>query len=531
MRDYGEDTATIWGGDERCEHDFSPSQTEHDNLRYRGATSVVGNEKNEEIHKGKENSSGVFCSKCGCWRGQLGLEPSPDLYIEHLRMVFAEVKRVLKKTGTCWVNIGDSYSNRGECDPSRWKGKEVAYRPACNLKSLPPKCMVMVPERFAFMMFDLGYTLRNKIIWKKDNPMPISVKDRFNTTWEYVYFFTKNNKPVYWYNDKTGLMVGKKPTSQIEGVDWDWKEVVDVNSHEESANTGFFNKEPYMENNPHRVRLEGEKNLKKVTHWHSVDYWFDLDAVREPHTESGIERAKYKLSDWKGASGNSSWCQTKDNPSRKYLELNPSGKNPGDVFVINTEAYPDAHFATFPMKLVKKPLLAGCPAEVCKHCGMARVRITKSNSNWDERVQKGAIGSTKELGHTTTHGKGVSHDLYYNGKTIGWTDCLCGKNPNSCFFCGYNEEHGNLKLKNGIYICDECLLQGKGLEDKWHPGIVLDPFAGSGTVGIVAEKFGRSSILIDIKKDYCKMTFKRLKPLVEQTKLSGERSTIKKEGF
>jgi len=111
LRDYGEDTATIWGGDEECEHDFSPSGIEHDNLRYRGATSIVGNEKNEEIHKGKEGSSGMFCSKCNAWHGQLGLEPTPELYIEHLCMVFAEAKRVLKKTGTCWVNISDTKSS------------------------------------------------------------------------------------------------------------------------------------------------------------------------------------------------------------------------------------------------------------------------------------------------------------------------------------------------------------------------------------------------------------------------------------
>jgi len=127
------------------------------------------------------------------WHGQLGLEPTPELYIEHLRMVFAEVKRVLKKTGTCWVNIGDTYnSNSGFSRATNGWGRDGRAGGSADKNeyaNLPAKCMCMIPERFAFMMIDLGYTLRNKIIWHKPNPMPSSVKDGFNTTYEMLYFF------------------------------------------------------------------------------------------------------------------------------------------------------------------------------------------------------------------------------------------------------------------------------------------------------------------------------------------------------
>ena len=424
LRDYGADTATIWGGDKDCEHDFSPSETQHDNLRYRGAISIVGNEKNEEIHKGKENSSGAFCSLCGAWHGQLGLEPTPELYIEHLRMVFAEVKRVLKKTGTCWVNIGDSYAGSskgiGSSPDPKWRkarNDDMKHKTDWDGINLPAKCMCLIPERFAFMMIDLGYILRNKIIWHKPNSMPSSVKDRFNTTYEMLYFFSKSKK-----------------------------------------------------------------------------YWFDLDAVREEHKPESLIRVK---GNWNGHREPMSSYQGMD---IKRM-CSPSGKNPGDFWSINTQPFPEAHFAVFPEKLCEKPILAGCPAEVCTHCGKARVRITKTiediNNVPKEGWKKSYRGKTELNG--SPQERSVS-ELYKESlskqrETIGWTDCPCSD------------------------------------ENKYEPGITIDPFGGSGTVGIVAEKLGRSSILIDIKKDYCEMAFKRLKTLTEQTKLIGERSEIEKIGF
>ena len=333
LRDYGEDTATIWDGNKDCEHEWREKVD---------IISSGGKGHKQDTNKGSWfKASSSFCQKCNAWYGQLGLEPTPELYIKHLYMIFAEIKRVLKKTGICWVNIGDSYSNKGESNPS--------------------KCMVMIPERFAFMMIDSGYILRNKIIWHKPNPMPSSVKDRFNMTYEMLYFFSKSRK-----------------------------------------------------------------------------YWFDLDAVREEHKPESLIRVKGK---WNGHREPMSSFQGMD---IKRM-CSPLGKNPGDVievskeewleycnylwdlsceypdfFSINTQSFPEAHFAVFPGKLCEKPILAGCPKS----------------------------------------------------------------------------------------------------------GIILDPFGGSGTISIEAEKLNRSSIIIDIKKEYCEMAFKRLSKLALQAKLDGKRSII-----
>lgn len=317
----------------------------------------------------------------------------------------------------------------------------------------------MIPERFAFMMIDSGYILRNKIIWHKPNPMPSSVKDRFNMTYEMLYLFVKNNKPAYWYNDKTGAMVDKKPISQIEGIDWDWKETGNVNEN-------------------------GKSKLKKLLHWHSVDYWFDLDVVRVEHKPESLIRIK---GTWNG--------HREPMSSFQGMEIkrmcNPLGKNPGDIWRINTQSFPEAHFAVFPEELCEKPILAGCPAEVCKHCGKARVRIVET-----EFIHRGDKGHARRGLEEESKGnrmigiisrEKIGWNQYH---TLGWTDCQC-----------------------------------KG-EDKYEPGILLDPFGGSGTVSIEAEKLDRSSIIIDIKKEYCKMAFKRLSKIASQAKLDGRRSVI-----
>lgn len=143
--------------------------------------------------------------------GQLGLEPTFQEYINKLCNIFDEVKRVLKKDGTCWVNIGDTYGGSGKgamgyLDKStlhghsgeNTKGRRMA-KESWNFKKAPkvngePKSLCQIPSRFAIEMCDRGWILRNEIIWYKPNCMPSSVKDRFTVDFEKIYFFTKNQK-------------------------------------------------------------------------------------------------------------------------------------------------------------------------------------------------------------------------------------------------------------------------------------------------------------------------------------------------
>jgi len=140
--------------------------------------------------------------------GQLGLEPTFDEYINKLCDIFDEVKRVLRKDGTCWVNLGDTYGGTGAGQEKNMdaKGKQTAGQyelsaKARDLKSRTTKdlskSLIMIPFRFAIEMVNRGWILRNTIIWHKPNCMPSSVKDRFTVDFEYLFFFVKNK--TYWF--------------------------------------------------------------------------------------------------------------------------------------------------------------------------------------------------------------------------------------------------------------------------------------------------------------------------------------------
>lgn len=137
--------------------------------------------------------------------GQWGLEPTFDLYLEHLWEMMDEIYRVLKKTGTAWINLGDSYSTQSGTSAAMAKGKkydnETTYLTnrgeSKNLikdKNLPNKCLLLLPHRFAIGCIDRGWIVRNDIIWAKRNGMPESVTDRFSKKHEYFFLMSKSEK-------------------------------------------------------------------------------------------------------------------------------------------------------------------------------------------------------------------------------------------------------------------------------------------------------------------------------------------------
>ena len=136
--------------------------------------------------------------------GQIGLEKTYQEYIKKLIDVFNEIKRILKKEGTCFVNLGDSYNNHN------WAGnklnkfasqtitpKNIVFGRGGDL-GLPDKSLMLIPHRFAIAMLDNGWRLRNTLIWIKPNAMPESVQDRWKKAHEYIFFFTKSKK--YYFN-------------------------------------------------------------------------------------------------------------------------------------------------------------------------------------------------------------------------------------------------------------------------------------------------------------------------------------------
>ena len=140
--------------------------------------------------------------------GQLGLEKNPEEYVTKMVEVFREVKRVLKKEGTLWLNLGDSYNGGGRggigCENASIKqftNTGTLTMPKVNLvENLKPKDLVGIPWRVAFSLQAGGWYLRQDIIWAKPNPMPESVTDRCTKSHEYIFLLTKSQK--YYFDNE-----------------------------------------------------------------------------------------------------------------------------------------------------------------------------------------------------------------------------------------------------------------------------------------------------------------------------------------
>ena len=183
---------------------------------------------------------------------QLGLEETVEEYLERLISVFDEAWRVLKDSGTVFVNMGDTYSNvnskfiSGSNNKNYYIDKQTAKtRKKTDIRR---KSKMMIPERFAIAMIERGWILRNEIIWHKPNVVPEAVNDRFTNDFEKIYFFTKNEKYYFEkqyepYSEKTltafkdGIMpTGKKKMlgageskTGMREINKPWKALYDQN--------------------------------------------------------------------------------------------------------------------------------------------------------------------------------------------------------------------------------------------------------------------------------------------------------------
>ena len=144
---------------------------------------------------------------------QIGLEDTPESFIENLTGIFREVRRVLTKDGTLWVNLGDGYYGSGKafgdntttaCKQVTNKGSQLhrgkkAKKPATLMPhpTLKPKDVMGLPWMFAFALRNDGWYLRSDIIWEKPNVMPESVRDRPTRSHEYIFLFTKSREYYY----------------------------------------------------------------------------------------------------------------------------------------------------------------------------------------------------------------------------------------------------------------------------------------------------------------------------------------------
>lgn len=262
--------------------------------------------------------------------GQMGLEETLEEYIEVMVNVFTEVKRVLKPEGTLWLNIGDSYygSYKGQKDAKkvnlRNKGCVIGnfLPPARSELNMKPKDLMGVPWLLAFALRSTGYYLRRDIIWYKKNPMPESVKDRPTTSHEYIFLLSKSAK--YYYDQ--------------EAILEDCSESTHARMSQDIAN---------------------QKG--------SLRAFGGTRADRPMKTYVTTPKAQKAPSGWDTDKGNHNgktgrYPKVKNNESFDLaLRQMPEKRNKRSVWDVASEAFSEAHFATFPQKLIIDCIKAGSP--------------------------------------------------------------------------------------------------------------------------------------------------------------------------
>lgn len=340
--------------------------------------------------------------------GQLGMEKTPEDYIAKMVQVFREVWRVLRDDGTLWLNMGDSYVGSGKggggcfekLHESRRRDTAIMPRQNKGVPGLKPKDLCGIPWRVALALQADGWYLRQDIIWSKPNPMPESVTDRCTKAHEYIFLLTK--KPRYYYD--------------AEAI-----------------------KEEAVESNASRPRMG-----------------------QGPNTQYNQKRRAQDISGSYAEQGSIKHEITNKGTRTKRFGPDPEMRNKRSVWTVPTCPYPEAHFATFPPKLIEPCILAGCPQWVCEKCGEPRRRITDPNTggttgkSWHDHSDDMGKGNAKQQ-------TGEEYKTYRAGETTGWTDCGCN--------AGFDG------------------------------GIVLDPFMGSGTVAAVAYENNRHYIGIELNPD------------------------------
>ena len=264
-------------------------------------------------------------------RAEIGLEDSPEKYIERLTEVFMEVHRVLKPNGTLWLNIGDSYWGGGWCGPKlnkHSKGNKGGYK---------PKDLIGIPWMLAFSLRNAGWYLRQDIIWQKGNPLPESVKDRCTKSHEYIFLLSKSQK---YYFDYEAIQEEANPNYISKNIRFGGNKYGDNDDPHFQIYSGNVY-EPKMkvrtQNNGyskaggHRDNSGGVGDYSKHGHTKNCQYDGQVPNTIHLKRDEGIKDEVYFV------------------------------RNKRDVWSINIKPNKEAHFATYPPKLVSTCILAGCP--------------------------------------------------------------------------------------------------------------------------------------------------------------------------
>lgn len=253
--------------------------------------------------------------------GQYGLEASPTVYVNRLRAVFDEVRRVLAPDGTLWLNLGDGYVSNGgasgRLSATGLEGTHPRIRPEADDPhtrgkwnrdwGLPRKNLLGLPWRVAFALQDDGWILRNAVVWNKPNAMPDSVTDRLACRYELLFLLVRS--PRYWFDLDAIREPLARPEALTEGIVFGGT----------NGGTG---------------KVGG--SARRGGRDRSV-YGGNPSAVPPGATQP-----------------------RNGGPGPHHASAHPRGRNPGDVWTMPTQPFPEAHFAVMPAALAERCVLAGC---------------------------------------------------------------------------------------------------------------------------------------------------------------------------
>lgn len=362
LRDYGGwMMVRRWDPEGRGDPDLLASAFSSDSHKWRKR----GARRRElELRVRASLHGGVECPDTGVRMDALGAEPTPDLYVRHLTLIFREVQRVLKPSGVMLLNLGDTYcgGGQGRGGKSHYIREAGVHTEKDKRHGIPsghpwlrPKQLLLIPSRVAIALQEDGWLLRNDCIQAKTNAMPESVKDRFNNTYEHWFLFARQKQ--YWFDldavRRPAATVGDKaahafgPKSQADGAGGLATQGKDHSFHALGKNPGDV------------LRFDGQEVAKgSVFH--------------------------------KGKTATHQRGRSSDKP-RTY---SPLGSNPGDVLHFGTKPFSGAHFACFNPDLVEFLLKASCPPKVC---GAKKTKL-RLRRDLTDRQREEVVGMLKQRG-------------------------------------------------------------------------------------------------------------------------------------
>ena len=292
----------------------------------------------------------------------IGLEPTFEEHLENLVAVFREVRRVLRKDGTLWLNYGDAHSRGERLDswgnPGRGgrkipTGLVVATTGVDSIRPVgtKPKDLMMMPARVAMALQADGWWLRQKIPWLKRNPMPESTQDRPGSSLEFVYLLAKSGNPLFWAHPRMHGVRTKPDPDYF-----------------------YVNKKAGLESDQPPDGWREDEDWKRRNRWKAHDYFYDGDAVRvrlSPDSEARYERGRSTTHKWAdGGPGDQTIAKSfkhmrKSGNGRSFRNTDLMFESIREPWGLISEAdgtplavdvtvkgFKGAHFATFPEKLV-----------------------------------------------------------------------------------------------------------------------------------------------------------------------------------